>query len=52
MEPLLPAFSRAVDHWGSQAQTLAVLHDEQSALTRERIADIGPPSLQITSDTS
>ena len=40
MEPLLPAFSRAVDHWGSQAQTLGVVHDEQSALTPERIADI------------
>ena len=40
VEPLLPAFSRAVDHWGSQAQTLGVVHDEQSALTPERIADI------------
>jgi hypothetical protein len=40
MEPLLPAFSRAVDHWGSKAQTLGVVHDEQSALTPERIADI------------
>jgi hypothetical protein len=40
MEPLLPAFSRAVHHWGSQAETLAVVHDEQSALTPERIADI------------
>ena len=40
MEPLLPAFSRAVHHWGSQAHTLAVVHDEQSALTSERIADI------------
>ena len=40
MEPLLLAFSRAVHHWVSQAQTLAVVHDEQSALTSERIADI------------
>ena len=40
VEPLLPAFSRAVDHWGSHAQTLGVVHDEQSALTPERIADI------------
>jgi len=40
MEPLLPAFSRAVDHWGSQAESLGVVHDEQSALTPERIADI------------
>ena len=39
MEPLLPALSRAVDHWGAQAQFLGVVHDEQSALTPERIAD-------------
>ena len=40
MEPLLPALNRAVDYWGSHAQTLAVVHDEQSALTPERIAEI------------
>jgi hypothetical protein len=40
MEPLLPALNRAVTHWGSAAQNLSVLHDEQSALTPERIADI------------
>jgi hypothetical protein len=40
MEPLLPALSRAVRHWGSRAHTLSVVHDEQSALTPERIADI------------
>jgi Protein of unknown function (DUF3800) len=40
MEPLLPALNRAVHHWGSYAQTLSVIHDEQSALTPERIADI------------
>jgi hypothetical protein len=40
MEPLLPALSRTVQHWGSGAQTLSVVHDEQSALTPERIADI------------
>ena len=40
MEPLLPALNCAVDHWGSQAQTLAVVHDEQSALTPERVAEI------------
>jgi hypothetical protein len=40
MEPLLPALNRAVHHWGSFAQTISVVHDEQSALTPERLADI------------
>src|SRR5215211_2492883 len=30
MEPLIPALNSAVHHWGSQAQTLSVVHDEQS----------------------
>jgi hypothetical protein len=55
MEPLLPAVSRAVNYWGSHAQTLSVVHDEQSALTPERIADIAAafaashPGQQLTS---
>jgi hypothetical protein len=40
MEPLLPALNQAIHHWGCYAQTLSVVHDEQSALTPERIADI------------
>jgi hypothetical protein len=40
MEPLIPALSCAVNHWGLAAQSLSVVHDEQSALTPERIADI------------
>jgi hypothetical protein len=40
MEPLLPALNRAVHHWGANAQTVSVIHDEQSALTPERLADI------------
>jgi hypothetical protein len=40
MEPLLPALSCAVNRWGVAAQSLSVVHDEQSALTPERIADI------------
>jgi hypothetical protein len=40
MEPLLPALNCAVTRWGSGAQSLSVVHDEQSALTPERIADI------------
>jgi hypothetical protein len=40
LEPLIPALTRAVHIWGSRAQTVSVIHDEQSALTPERIADI------------
>jgi hypothetical protein len=40
LEPLIPALTRAVHFWGSRAQTVSVTHDEQSALTAERIADI------------
>jgi Protein of unknown function (DUF3800) len=40
MEPLLPALNRTVHHWGSYTRALSVVHDEQSAVTPERIADI------------
>jgi hypothetical protein len=40
LEPLIPALTRAVHFWGSQAEVVSVIHDEQSALTPERIADI------------
>ena len=40
MEPLLPAVTCAVTHWGVRTRSLSVVHDEQSALTRERIAEI------------
>jgi hypothetical protein len=40
LEPLIPALTRAVHFWGSRALTVSVVHDEQSALTPERIADI------------
>jgi hypothetical protein len=40
MEPLLPAFSRAVHYWGQRTEALSVVHDEQSALTPERIAEV------------
>ena len=40
LEPLIPALTRAVQFWGSCAETVSVVHDEQSALTPERIADI------------
>jgi hypothetical protein len=40
LEPLIPALTRAVHFWGSRAEVVSVVHDEQSALTPERIADI------------
>ena len=40
MEPLLPALNRTVRYWGAYTRALSVVHDEQSALTPERIADI------------
>ena len=40
LEPLIPALSRAVLRWGASTRHLHVLHDEQSALTPERIGDI------------
>ena len=40
LEPLIPALTRAVHFWGSRAEVVSVVHDEQSALTPERIGDI------------
>ena len=40
LEPLIPALTRAVHFWGTRAEVISVIHDEQSALTPERIADI------------
>ena len=39
-EPLIPALTRTVLAWGSTGHDLSVVHDEQSALTRSRIAEI------------
>jgi hypothetical protein len=40
LEPLIPALTRAVHFWGTRAEVVSVIHDEQSALTPERMADI------------
>ena len=40
LEPLIPALTTAVHYWGTHAELVSVIHDEQSALTPERIADI------------
>jgi Protein of unknown function (DUF3800) len=41
MEPLLPALMRAIEAWGARTESLTVIHDEQSALTPGRIAEMG-----------
>lgn len=40
LEPLLPALTRAILWWGAEHPRLVVVHDEQSALTRWRLAEI------------
>ena len=40
LEPLIPALTRAVHFWGTRAEVVSVVHDEQSALTPERVGDI------------
>jgi hypothetical protein len=40
LEPLIPALTRTATAWTSVTAELTVVHDEQSALTPERIADI------------
>jgi hypothetical protein len=41
MEPLIPAVLRTVEFWGTRAASITLVHDEQSALTPARIAEIG-----------
>lgn len=40
LEPLLPALVETALHWTSNGQSVVLVHDEQSALTRHRIARI------------
>jgi hypothetical protein len=37
LEPLIPALARAALHWSGGTQPIAIVHDEQSALTERRI---------------
>lgn len=41
LEPLLPALTRAVLRWGADHPALVIVHDEQSALTPWRVAEMG-----------
>jgi hypothetical protein len=40
LEPLLPALTCAVMRWGEVASSLSVVHDEQSAVTPARVAEM------------
>jgi hypothetical protein len=40
LEPVVPALARAVAMWSTGAGTLSVVHDDQSAVTPERVAAI------------
>jgi hypothetical protein len=54
LEPLVPALAETVLYWGAGHRPVAVVHDEQSALTPGRVARLGaflaeqaePPPLQ------
>jgi hypothetical protein len=56
LDPLIPAIVRAVVYWGGGETPVAVVHDEHTGLTRERIAQLKelfsnphPPPLRRTS---
>jgi hypothetical protein len=40
LEPVVPALARAVSMWDPAGGTLSVVHDDQTAITAERIATI------------
>ncbi len=41
LEPLVPALAETVLFWSAGERSVAVIHDEQSALTRGRVARLG-----------
>jgi hypothetical protein len=51
LEPLIPALARTVLYWMSGRQEVVIVHDEQSALTRRRLAvleqTLAEPPLQL-----
>jgi hypothetical protein len=40
LDPLIPAIVRAVAHWGEGGKPVAIVHDEHTALTADRIAQL------------
>jgi hypothetical protein len=41
LEPLVPALAETLLFWSAGERSVAVVHDEQSALTRDRVARLG-----------
>jgi hypothetical protein len=41
LEPLVPALASTILHWSAGVRSVAVVHDEQSALTPGRVARLG-----------
>ena len=41
LEPLVPALAETLLFWSAGERSVAVVHDEQSALTRGRVARLG-----------
>jgi len=50
LEPVVPALGRAVAMWSTNGATLSVVHDDQSAVTPERVAAIaaGTGLIEVT----
>lgn len=40
LDPLMPAIVRAVDYWGAGWKPVAIVHDRQNTLPKERIAQL------------
>jgi hypothetical protein len=40
LDPLLPAIVRAVEYWGGEDKQVAIAHDRQTSLSRQRIAQL------------
>jgi hypothetical protein len=54
LDPLIPAIVQTVAYWGEGGRPVAIVHDEHSALTQERIAQLKeifskPPRGRLTS---
>jgi Protein of unknown function (DUF3800) len=49
LDPLIPAIARTVGHWSADGSPVAIVHDEQPALTQRRIAGIQEVRGQLAS---
>jgi hypothetical protein len=41
LDPLIPAFVRTVSYWSAGGRAVSIIHDQQPALTEERVIQIG-----------